>query len=150
MFRLRGHWIQNDHGKVLEVHSGIDTENRMVRMYSKNNGAAQKWWIKYVDALAPEPKKGDLNKQYGLYVDRPFHIVASWGKRRYLDVVSRDMVIKTPNGRKSQVWWFDQRTKTIKNKWGPVRSYSFNVLTSNRNDKNSLNNINLSGTNSNW
>jgi len=34
---------------------------------------------------------------------------------RYLDIIDgKNIVIKTPNGFDSQVWWFDQKSKTIK------------------------------------
>jgi hypothetical protein len=64
---------------------------------------------------APEPKKGDFNPEFGLYVERPFYIVSSLGKGRYLDVVNSRLVIKTQNEFDSQKWWFDQKTKTIQN-----------------------------------
>jgi hypothetical protein len=34
---------------------------------------------------------------------------------RYVDLISNRAVIKTPNGRSSQDWYFDWYTKTIKN-----------------------------------
>lgn len=44
-----------------------------------------------------EPGKGELNKEYGLYVERPFYIISMCGEKRYLDVVGRNVVVKTPN-----------------------------------------------------
>jgi len=73
----------------------------------------------------PEPKpeepkppgKGELNVEFGMYVEREFYIISSLGENRYLDVIDqRKVVIKTPNEYDSQKWWFDQTTKTIKNK----------------------------------
>ena len=64
--------------------------------------------------MKPEPKKGQLNEEFGLYVERPFHVVSQMTGGRYLDLIGRNLVIKTPNGRKTQSFWFDQRSKTIK------------------------------------
>lgn len=62
-----------------------------------------------------EPGKGELNKEFGLYVERPFYIISMCGEKRYLDVISGNVVVKTPNEFDSQVWYFDQKTKTIMN-----------------------------------
>jgi hypothetical protein len=51
-----------------------------------------------------EPKKGDLNKSYGLYVERPFFIVSGLDSEKYLDLIGYKVVIKTPNGRRTQKW----------------------------------------------
>jgi hypothetical protein len=56
------------------------------------------WDITYVDAIPPEPKKGELNKEFGLYVERPFHIVSGMRTGRYLDVIDSRLVVKTRNG----------------------------------------------------
>ena len=61
----------------------------------------QKWKLVYVDKMKPEPKKGELNTEFGLYVERPFHIVSHMSRHRYLDVLGSNLVIKTPNGRSS-------------------------------------------------
>jgi hypothetical protein len=77
----------------------------------------QQWEIIYVDQYS-EPKKGELNEQFGLYVQRDFYVVSQLGENRYLDLINnRNMVIKTPNGRKTQIWYFDQVSKTIKTRY---------------------------------
>ena len=114
LFRFRNHYVVNERGKVLDVHGGVDAENRNVIVWNRHNGLNQKWDIIYVDAMPREPRKGELNKDFGLYVQRPFHIVSLMKSRRYLDLLNRNLVIKTPNGFKTQVFWFDQRSKTIK------------------------------------
>ena len=58
LFRLKGQHIVNERGKCLDVHGGYDHENRNVIVYNKHNGANQRWKIRYVDTLKPEPKKG--------------------------------------------------------------------------------------------
>lgn len=60
-----------------------------------------------------------MNNEFGVKVDTPFFIVSKMASGRYIDILPgryENMVIKTPNGRLSQQWYFDQRTKTIKNK----------------------------------
>jgi hypothetical protein len=68
----------------------------------------------YADEYS-EPKKGELNGQFGLFVQRDFYIVSALSSGRYLDLINnRNVVIKTPNGRRTQIWYFDQTSKTIK------------------------------------
>jgi membrane carboxypeptidase/penicillin-binding protein PbpC len=67
--------------------------------------------------MPEEPKKGELNTRFGLYVERPFYIVSALPDGRYLDLINnRNMVIKTRNGRSTQTWYFDQASLTIKTK----------------------------------
>jgi len=64
-----------------------------------------------------EPGPGELNEEYGLIIEKPFYIISAIGENRYVDVVDeRNVVIKTPNEYDSQKWYFDQKSKTIKNK----------------------------------
>ena len=56
---------------------------------------------------------------------------------RYLDLLSNQMVIKTSNGRTSQKWFFNQKTKTI-HSWR-TKSYSWTMRGRN---------MNVGGTNS--
>jgi len=75
--------------------------------------------------MKPEPKKGELSDEYGLFVGRPFHIVSELPSRRYLDVVRNKPVIKIDNGRDSQKWMFDWNTRSIKNLAG--RKYALTM-----------------------
>jgi hypothetical protein len=61
------------------------------------------------------PRNGDMAKDWGLRVMEPFHIKSGLGLGRYLDIIGRNMVIKTPNERRTQFWYFDYKTRTIKN-----------------------------------
>jgi hypothetical protein len=65
---------------------------------------------------AGEPTKGQMNKQFGLKVDTDFHIVSTLGRGKYIDYLSRDLLIKTQNGRKSQKWYFHQPSRTIRSR----------------------------------
>ena len=55
----------------------------------------------YADTIPAEPKKGEKNTRFGMFVERPFHIVSDMGSRRYLDIIGRNLVIKTANGFKT-------------------------------------------------
>jgi hypothetical protein len=107
----------NEKGKVLEVQSSLDAEQRNIMVANRGTGLNQQWEIIYVDQYS-EPKKGELNEQFGLYVQRDFYVVSQLGENRYLDLINnRNMVIKTPNGRKTQTWYFDQVRKVIKTRY---------------------------------
>jgi len=104
----------------MEVYQNKDSENQNIVMSKSNGKMNQLWDIIYVDEWKGEPKKGELNEDFGFYVERPFHIVSMLPRRRYLQRVDglgggREIVIKQPNSYKDQVWWFDQNTLTIKN-----------------------------------
>ena len=80
---------------------------------------------------------------FGLYVERPFYIVSALPSHRYLDLINnRNMVIKTPNGRKTQIWWFDQKSLTIKTK---LNNQSFDIQNSGK-----TRNMQVWSTNSGW
>jgi len=102
MWRAQGGFIVNEKGKVLEAQNqnlNTDAENRNIMVGNRGNDLRQQWEIIYVDEYS-EPKKGELNEQFGLYVERDFYIVSALGSGRYLDLVyNRNMVIKTQNGR---------------------------------------------------
>jgi membrane carboxypeptidase/penicillin-binding protein PbpC len=132
--------IQNN--KVMDVHGNRDTENRNIIMWKRHGGLNQQWDIIYTDQWKGEPTKGQLNKEYGLYVLRDFHVVSMLGRRRYLDILGRDFVIKTPNGRNTQKWYFDQRSLTIKSK---SNNQSWDIKNSGR-----TNNMQVWTTNSGW
>jgi ATP-dependent 26S proteasome regulatory subunit len=49
---------------------------------------------------------------------------------RYLDLINnKNFVVKTRNGRRTQIRWFDQKTLTIKSK---LNSYSWDIVNSGR------------------
>ena len=84
MFRYKDGLIINEKGKVLDVHSGSDTENRQVIVWNKHNGLNQQWDIVYVDEAKPEPKKGEMSPKWGFIVERPFYIVSELKANRHL------------------------------------------------------------------
>jgi hypothetical protein len=94
--------------------------------------------------MPAEPKKGELNDDFGFYVERPFHIISQMPGRRYIDVIdNKNIVIKTTNSYDSQVWWFDQVTKTIRNQ--KFKNVSMHVQNNGRGRK-----MELYNTNSGW
>lgn len=104
----------NERGKVIQILDKKDRENSNVGVFKKNGHEEQLFDLVYVDEMPAEPKKGELNKDFGLKVEMPFFVVSGLKTERYLDFLARNLVIKRPNGRPSQLWWFDQKTKTIK------------------------------------
>ena len=101
----------------MDVSGGVDAENRNIMIYNKHGRTNQQWDLIYADDWVRDPVKGELNKEFGLYVERPFFIVSQLPANRYLDLIdNRNMVIKTPNGRNTQIWWFDQASLTIRTK----------------------------------
>ena len=130
----------------MEVESNRDAENQNIVMRRTTKKINQLWDIVYVDEWKPDPKKGELNEDFGFYVERPFHIVSMLPRRRYLQRInpssSQEIVIKQPNSYKSQVWWFDQKSLTIKCQ---ENGQSLNI-----NNNGRSNNLNTRNTQSNW
>jgi hypothetical protein len=118
MFRYKDNYVTNEKGKVIAVSGGLDAENRNIVMEGRNNKVHQRWRVVYVDQYKGEPTKGQFNKKFGLYVERDFYVVSELKDNRYLDLINnRNMVIKTRNGRKTQVWYFHQRSMTIRTRY---------------------------------
>jgi hypothetical protein len=126
MFRMKGAYLTNERGKVMWVQGDADVEQRYIYSKTRKNHVSQQWDIIYADQWKRDPIKGELNKRFGLYVERDFHVVSRMSKHRYLDLLpNRRFYLKTRNGRKTQTFWFDQKTLTIKSRnW---TSYSWNI-----------------------
>jgi hypothetical protein len=143
MFSVDGAYIVNEKGKVLDVSGGQDTENRNVIVYNRHGGLNQQWDVVYADEYPEEPRKGELNKDFGMFVERPFYIVSQLDENRYLDLINnRNMVIKTQNGRNTQTWFFDQKSMTIKTM---LNKQSWDIKSSGK-----TNNMQIWSTNSGW
>jgi hypothetical protein len=88
-------------------------------------------------------KDGDMNKDWGMKVNTPFHVISNLPAGRYLDVpVGRNMVIKTRNGFPSQEWYFHQPSRTIRNK---KNNWSWDIQNAGRSA-----NLQAYNTNSGW
>jgi hypothetical protein len=130
MFSTQGEFVINEKGKVMDVYQGLDNENQNIIVSVKNGKTSQRWKIVYVDEYEGEPTKGQMNTKFGLYVERDFHIVSALSSNKYLDLINnRNMVIKTPNGRKTQVWYFHQQSLTIRTRYN---NQSFDIQNSGR------------------
>lgn len=126
---MKGAFITNERGKVIEISGNNDNENQNIEVSKKKGVLNQQWDILYVDEMAPEPAKGQLNKDFGMYVQRPFHIVSKMASGRYLDIHGKNLVIRTQNRRLTQQWWFDQKSLTIKSRFNNL---SFDIVNSGR------------------
>jgi len=146
MFRYQGTAFINDHGKALNIDGNIDAENRNINIHNKHGKINQQWDLVYVDQYPDEPTKGQLNKNFGFFVDRDFHIVSELRSHRYLEVFNgnngQQPSIKTANGNKGQLWWFDQVSKTVKSR---ISNRSFDIRSSGKSNL-----LQLYNTNSGW
>jgi hypothetical protein len=115
MFRMKGAFVTNERGKVMDISGNKDQENQNIHAWKRHGGLNQQWDIIYKDQWEKDPKKGELNKRFGLKVDTTFYIVSHLRGGRYIDLINnRNMVIKTKNGRRTQEWYFHQQSLTIR------------------------------------
>jgi hypothetical protein len=144
LFTWRAPYLANykEKSKVVEV-SGQDTENRNIWIREKTGKINQQWEVIYIKDMQREPKKGEMNKDFGLVVEKDFHIISALPSGRYLDILGSNIVIKTQNGRNTQKWFFDQNTRTIKSRSSTGKS--FDIETSGKGS-----NMQIYNTNSNW
>jgi hypothetical protein len=100
MFRYESPFLINEKGKVMDINGNVDAEQRNIEMHGKHGRINQQWDLVYADQWKGEPGKGELNEDFGLYVERPFYIVSQLPAHRYLDIIdTKRVVIKVPNGR---------------------------------------------------
>jgi hypothetical protein len=111
-------------------------------MWKKHGGLNQQWDLVYVDDMLAEPKKCEMNKDFGFLVDCNFHIATKMNSRRYLDRIGNNVVLKTPNNRNTQLWYFHQSSRTIRSRY---QNYSFNIDSNGRSH-----NLGVTSTNSRW
>ena len=76
MFRYESPFLINERGKVLDINGNVDAEQRNIEIYQKHGRINQQWDLVYADEWKGEPGKGELNEDFGLYVQRPFYIVS--------------------------------------------------------------------------
>jgi len=126
----------------MDVQGNHDSENRNVLMWNRHNGLNQQWDIIYVKDMPAEPKKGEWNKDFNFMVDTTFHVVSKMAQGRYLDILGRNLVIKTRNSRKTQDFYFHQPSKTVRSR---NNNQSFDIVSSGRST-----NMQVWSTNSGW
>jgi hypothetical protein len=143
MWHYQNGFVVNEKGKVMDVSGGRDAENQKIISWKKHGGLNQQFDVVYADQWPSEPKKGELNPEFGFYVERPFYIVSELGTGRYLTTINgAGLAIKTKNGNAQQTWFFDQKTLTVKNMQNK-KSMSINSSGNARS-------INVYNTNSQW
>jgi hypothetical protein len=144
MFKVDGTFIRNyKDGRVFDVQGGVDGENKNLIVQQAHGRMNQQWDIVYADEWKGEPTKGQLNEKFGLYVERDFYVVSELPQHRYLDLINnRNMVIKIPNGRKTQVWYFHQQSLTIRTR---LNNQSWDIKSAGK-----TNNMQIWSTNSGW
>jgi hypothetical protein len=87
----------------LNVQGKTDTEGRHIAANEVKNGQIhQQWDVIYVDTWKGEPTKGELNEEFGLYVERPFNVISAMGSGRYLEVINNGMSSTLTHGRENQ------------------------------------------------
>lgn len=101
-------------GQVVEVVGAVDNENRNIGVNDAKGGMHQEWDIIYVDEMPAALKIGEENKDWGFKINSPFYVVSKKSRGYFLDLLGSNMVMKTRNGMKSQQFYFDQKTRTIK------------------------------------
>jgi hypothetical protein len=143
LFKYENHFIKNEKGKVLDIQGNVDAENRNIIVHKAHGRINQMWDVIYADEWKGEPGKGELNEDFGLYVERDFYVVTAMKSGRYLDLINnRNMVIKTSNGRNTQKWYFHQQTLTIRTR---LNNQSWDIKSSGK-----TNNMQIWSTNSQW
>lgn len=138
-----GYLSNEKNGKVLAVHGKVDAENRYIGVKKRIDDLSQKFELIYADEYPEDPKDGEMDVNYGMRVGTPFHLVSGLKSGRYLDILGRNMVIKRPNGRRTQMWFYDFNTKTIKNFQN--KGWSWDIAGSGRS-----NNMHAYNTHSKW
>jgi len=89
MFRVSGSHILNERGTALSILNNQDTENKHITANEKaDDRISQEWDVVYADEWKGEPGKGELNPDFGLYIQRPFYIKSALGSHRYLEVIN--------------------------------------------------------------
>jgi hypothetical protein len=139
---MKGTYLTNDHGKVAWVQGDVDSESRHIYVANRKNHVSQQWDVIYADQWKRDPRKGELNKRFGLIVEEDFFIISRLGKHRYLSALNRNFVIKTRNGKPYQKWWFHQQSLSIKSR---QYNQSWTIQSSGNGQE-----MSVTGTNSQW
>jgi hypothetical protein len=124
--------VINEKGKVLQPqgpYKDSDQQSRYIYAATPVEDDRDKWDVTYVKEYEAEQlSKGDYNPDWGFKIETDFHIVSRMGSRKYVDLISNNVVLKRPNGFNSQVWYFDNTTKTIRSR--RTTSYSLQIKSS--------------------
>jgi hypothetical protein len=114
LFKYNGEEFIDSRGQAIAF-KGDDRENAPCGREATNGKIHQHWTIVY-QTKSKDFFTSKFNEEFGLFYNRPFHIVSELPKHRYVDIVGNKIVIKTPNGFDSQVWSFDRKSRSIVSK----------------------------------
>lgn len=87
LWKMNGPYLTNIKGQVASLGTDVthDTHMGHVKTVTLNKSRPeQKFEIVYLDQWKGDPKKGELNRDFGFRVDVDFHIVSELASRRYL------------------------------------------------------------------
>lgn len=108
-------YFVNIRGKVLRA--AYDRQNYAASVWKKSGELNQKWNVVYTDEHPADPKDGDYIKEWGFHINRDFYLVSALAGRKYAEVInSRQIAIKTPNGRTFQKFYFHWPSRTIRSR----------------------------------
>jgi hypothetical protein len=115
VFKYENNMVRNLHNnRVLDVAGSKDEEGSNVLSENVKNVASQRWRILYLKNKGEDATEG-LNKNRGIYINRPFYIVSRLWMNRVITVYSsKNLVIQSRTDAKTQQFVFDQESKTIK------------------------------------
>jgi hypothetical protein len=135
-----------DNNKVLDVKGGKDEEGNAVGVWSNNGGTHQKWRVLYLDKAGKLETKG-LNEEFGFHINRPFYLVSQLPFNRVAEMHGNTNVWlkRWRNNVAQQQWWFDEKTKTVRNNYGPWKGYALEIQ-----GNGGSNNLRAAGINSRW
>lgn len=143
LHKMKGEQLVNIQGKILDFDSKKEMENQLIKFSTESKLCSQKWNIIYIDDLPKSLKTGELNTQWGFRINTDFYIQTALASRRIADNIGNNLILKTRNSFKTQVWYFGNQYKMIRS-----RASTNNVLniSSNGNGEN----LDIAGQNRNW
>lgn len=93
----------------------MEVSDKRLRWTAKSDKTSQKWRIIYLDTIKADPVKGALNAKYGFKVNTDFYLQTALSSGRYMTRMdNNELTIKVRNGSTRQIFYFDQKTKTIR------------------------------------
>ena len=113
--------LYNQRKKVLDIDKSEDTEGRYLRAEDpKDDKASQRWNITYADKVGQEADKG-WSSEYGMMINKPFYVQSRqwlekvWYANNNRHIYMRDRLDKSNSQYQRNTWFYDHRTKTIRN-----------------------------------
>jgi hypothetical protein len=88
-----------------------------LQVFNRHNGANQRWKVLYLDKKAKAETKG-LNEEFGFHINRPFYMVSELPFNRVAEChgAANVWLKRWRNNVRAQQWYFDEITKTLRNK----------------------------------